>query len=187
MERNIGGGGGALIIFGTDGDYISNLWDKTFMDLIFEFDNHGVLTRYYTFNFSSFDLFPNSKKACRRDCGKADSACIESWHEDRDIQVLPLCKKALLEQRAYLKQCDYDVAVPSYDSKNDSGQACNFNCYESEKACIDSINEGEDTSKGTLLCEKEKEMCFNRCDNEIGIKLYNPKPDDCDPGLESCN
>ena len=173
-------GGTKVIFLSTQSKKIGNT-PSTLMDLIFEFDSHGMLTRYYTFFNPSIlygDRYSDNKKACRRDCNMAASACVDSWHEDSYNALL--CNKVFLEQRGCLKQCDYDVAVPSYDSKNDSGQVCRLDCYESEKACIDSINEGEDTSKGTLRCEKEKHLCFQQCVPITGMH------GDCDPGMESC-
>ena len=41
-------------------------------------------------------------------------------------------------------------------------QVCRFDCNEAEKVCLDSISE-EDTTKGNLQCEKDKEMCFYQC------------------------
>ena len=100
-------------------------FDETYMDLIFEFDNHGTLTRYYTFGNIDGYSGPGSSSARQK--------------------------------------------------------ACRFDCIDAEKACIDSINEGEDTPKGTLRCEKEKQMCFQQC--EANASLHG----DCDPGMESCD
>ena len=166
--------------------------DKTLIDLIFEFDNQGTLTRsrYYTFHLPSY---ADNISVCRRDCSKmelspkeAAKACIDFVNEGGDSSKETLrCERVLRvflikEQELCKKRCDYDKTVPSYDSKNDSKQVCNLNCYEAGNACFDSTNAGEDTPKGTLRCETEKEACFQECG--ANASSHN----DCDPGMESC-
>jgi len=122
------------------------------------------------------------------------SGCIliNPFPPDPDYQPQPHCTVGPCSTagpdspKAYKRGLHNFADHESKATANLVNQICRFDCNEVIKACFNSINENEDTS-GTLLCEKEKEMCFNRCDNEIGIKFYNPKPDDCDPGLESCN
>jgi hypothetical protein len=68
----------------------------------------------------------------------------------------------------------------------DTIQDCLSSCNADAGGCFVSINEAESTSKGELRCEKEKQICLQKCETQT----YETDPiehDDCDPGMESCD
>jgi hypothetical protein len=87
---------------------------KTLMDLLFTFDDHGMLTKYYTFDYRAGGYTSNrekiinrsigSEEACQIECVYLGRGCLQSTYEGEDPSKQIL--RCLKERQACIQLCD---------------------------------------------------------------------------------